>query len=69
MNASQWRLTDDWLPSGSCLAEDDREQKVLLFSGQWSHDYFQEKNPKVRLTKLPLVMQSEEKPGGAGRGR
>ncbi len=62
-------VTGDWLPSGSCLAEDDREQKVLLFSGQWSHDYFQEKNPKVRLTKLPVVMQTEEKPGGSGQGR
>jgi len=41
------------LPSGATLARDDQNQRVLLFTTDWSLDYFLEKNPAVRLLASP----------------
>jgi peptide chain release factor 3 len=40
--------------SGMTLAEDTEERAAILFPDEWSCNYFMEKNPRVRLTPIPL---------------
>ncbi len=47
--------------SGMTLAEDTEERAAILFPDEWSCNYFMEKNPRVRLTPIPLD-------SGAGAG-
>jgi peptide chain release factor 3 len=42
------------LPTGSALAANDENQRVILFTGDWAVDYFREKNPDVPLSELPF---------------
>jgi peptide chain release factor 3 len=57
----RWALTEDGaplddslLPTGARLAFDVADQPVVLFPEQWSCDFFAQRNPKVRLSALPL---------------
>ena len=43
------------LPLDACLARDDRGRRVVLFAGEWSCNFFQERNPDVRLGARPFV--------------
>jgi len=47
------------LPSGSRLAVDDRQQTVVLFPEEWACNFFVERNPKIKLLKLPGQEQTE----------
>lgn len=42
------------MPTGARMAKDSRGQPVVLFSDDWSADYFQQKNPEIRLARLPF---------------
>jgi peptide chain release factor 3 len=42
------------LPTGSALATNTENQRVILFTGDWAVDYFQEKNPDIALSELPF---------------
>ena len=42
------------LPTGARLAYDVANAPVILFSTQWACDYFGERNPKIRLSALPM---------------
>lgn len=41
------------LPTGSKIAHDTDQNPVVLFSNDWSANYFNQTNPKVPLTSLP----------------
>ncbi len=41
------------LPQGSIMAHDDQGRRVLLFTAEWSLNYFSEKNPSIRLLDSP----------------
>ena len=43
------------LPTGSRIALDSDGNEVVLFPNDWAADYFAQTNPKVPLSKLPLV--------------
>ncbi len=42
------------MPPNVCLARDDHGATVALFEGEWSHRFFQEKNPGISLGTPPL---------------
>jgi peptide chain release factor 3 len=57
----RWAGTEDGtpvdgsqLPTGARLAQDVAGKPVVLFQEQWSCDFFAERNPKVRLSALPV---------------
>ncbi len=50
-------LADAILPQGTRLATDSAGQQALLFVGDWQLSYFQERNPKIKLSALPLAGQ------------
>jgi peptide chain release factor 3 len=45
------------LPTGARLAFASAAQPVILFQDQWSCDFFIQRNPKIRLSALPLESQ------------
>ena len=45
-------LDESTLPTGSKLAIDVRGNTVILFSEQWSCDFFSQRNPEVPLSDL-----------------
>ena len=47
-------LDEKVLPTGARLAYDVANAPVILFSTQWACDYFGERNPKIRLSALPM---------------
>ena len=47
-------LDEKLLPTGARLAYDVANQPVILFNNQWACDYFGERNPKIRLSALPI---------------
>ena len=49
-------VTPEILPSSCRYALDARERPVALFSAEWELKFFQEKNPKVILHKLPSAL-------------
>ena len=48
------------LPTGARLAQDVAGKPVILFPEQWSCDFYAQRNPKVRLSALPLDNPQEE---------
>ncbi len=46
-------LNDQSLPNGCRIATDTHGRTVVLFDSDWTLKYFQDKNPKVELHKLP----------------
>jgi peptide chain release factor 3 len=48
------QLSDNILPTGAVFAQDKEENLVILFTGDWGLKYFQEKNPTITLSELPL---------------
>lgn len=46
-------VDETMLPSGARLATDVVGQTVILFTEEWSCNYFTERNPNVRLATLP----------------
>src|SRR5258706_8163942 len=60
----RWATTEDGteidtatLPTGARLAFDAGGKPVILFQEQWSCDFFAQRNPKVRLSALPVEAQ------------
>ena len=47
-------LDNSQLPTGARLAADAAGQPVILFQDQWSCDFFAQRNPKFRLSTLPV---------------
>lgn len=47
------RVTEAMLPSGARLATDVAGQTVILFTDEWSCNFFTERNPVIRLAALP----------------
>jgi peptide chain release factor 3 len=45
------------LPAGAAWALDTEERTVILFTSEWSNNYFIEKNPKILLSDIPFVLQ------------
>ncbi len=52
-------VRDGKLPMGCRLAADAAGRTVLLFNTDWELKYFSDKNPGVRLTKLPAGIRRE----------
>jgi peptide chain release factor 3 len=52
-------IDDTQLPTGARLAFDVAGKPVVLFQEQWSCDFFAERNPKVRLSALPVEEPAE----------
>src|SRR5204863_6019189 len=57
----RWAMTEDGspiddsqLPTGARLAFDTAGKPAILFQEQWSCDFFAQRNPKVRLSALPV---------------
>jgi len=48
------RIEGDHLPTGARLGQDVAGKPVILFQEQWSCDFYAERNPKVRLSALPV---------------
>ena len=48
------------MPSGSRLAYDAKDHPVILFGDTWACDYFIQKNPEIKISRLPFDI-----PGGA----
>jgi hypothetical protein len=46
------------LPAGAAWAWDTEERTVILFTSEWSNNYFIEKNPKIMLSDIPFVLQT-----------
>ncbi|NWF51160.1 MAG: peptide chain release factor 3 [Ignavibacteriaceae bacterium] len=45
------------LPAGAALAADTEERAVILFTSEWSMNYFKEKNPDVKLFSIPVFTE------------
>jgi peptide chain release factor 3 len=43
------------LPAGAAVAYDSDEREVILFTSEWSLNYFIEKYPKIALSDIPFV--------------
>jgi peptide chain release factor 3 len=63
----RWATTDrgiivdeSQLPTGARVAFDTAGKPVILFNDQWSCEFFAERNPKIRLSALPLEPYSVE---------
>ncbi len=48
------------LPAGAAWAVDPEENNIILFTSEWSMNYFKEKNPKVGLSDIPFKEESIE---------
>ena len=48
------------LPAGAAWAVDSEERTVILFTSEWSLNYFIERNPKVELSNNPFKEESLE---------
>ncbi len=53
-------LDDSLLPTGARLAFDAGGKPIILFSEQWSCDFFAQRNPKIKLSALPVDPQPVE---------
>jgi peptide chain release factor 3 len=47
------------LPTGCRLATDSAGRTAALFTSDWELNYFSEKNPDVRLSRLPAVIRRD----------
>ncbi len=66
LESSQWKvirwvvtengapIDETLLPTGARLAFDAAKNPVILFPDEWSCNFFAERNPKLRLSALPL---------------
>jgi peptide chain release factor 3 len=68
----RWVTTEDGapvdgalLPTGARVAYDAAGKPVILFPEQWSCDFFAERNPRVRLSALPVEVKDGEAVAGA----
>lgn len=43
------------LPSGSMLASDDQDRRVVLFEAEWTFNYFAQKNPAISFLDTPQL--------------
>ena len=59
----QAAIRDRKLPTGCRLATDAAGRTAALFNTDWELRYFTEKNPAVRLTRLPSVLQRVDNDG------
>jgi peptide subunit release factor RF-3 len=53
-------IDDSQLPTGARLGFDALGKPVILFQEQWSCDFFAQRNPKIRLSALPIERQAED---------
>jgi len=47
------------LPTGAKLASDAAGKPVILFTDEWSCNFYSDRNPKVRLSVLPFEKEPE----------
>jgi peptide subunit release factor RF-3 len=50
-------LEDIVLPAGAAIANDSSEEPVILFTSEWSLNYFKEKFPKIELSDIPFASE------------
>ncbi len=48
------RLANTLLPAGAAWAVDSQERKVVLFTSEWSLNYFIEKNSQIEISDVPF---------------
>jgi peptide chain release factor 3 len=60
VNAEAAPVEEAQLPTGARLAFDAANQPVVLFTEQWSCDFFAQRHPKVQLATLPPDAQLTE---------
>src|SRR5882724_3591401 len=53
-NKEGFPMEDSTLPTGSRLAFDVAGKPVILFPDEWSCNFFAQRNPKIRLSALPV---------------
>jgi len=53
-NNEGFPMEDSTLPTGSRLAFDVAGKPVILFPDEWSCNFFAQRNPKIRLSALPV---------------
>jgi peptide chain release factor 3 len=58
-------IDDSKLPTGARVALDAANQPVILFSDQWSCDFYAQKNPAIKLDLLPPGTAAEPVPAMA----
>jgi len=51
-------ITQIVLPAGAAFALDSEERQVILFTSEWSLNYFFEKHPKIVLADIPFKVQA-----------
>jgi peptide chain release factor 3 len=56
------------LPTGSQIAYDSHQQPVVLFANDWSAGYFNQTNPAVALSALPLEPEANGPASAPARG-
>jgi peptide chain release factor 3 len=68
----RWAVTENGqpvesttLPTGARIAYDAFGKEVLLFNDQWSCDFFADRNPRVRLSALPVEIPDAAAPVAA----
>jgi len=47
-------ITDEMLPTGARVADDGKGNLVILFTEDWTCQFFAERNPKIPLSTLPF---------------
>jgi peptide chain release factor 3 len=61
-------LDEELLPTGCKLAEDNKGRQVILFTEEWTCDFFHQKNPGIKTGRLPFdecfAVQGREKSSG-----
>lgn len=51
---SEKEISQIVLPAGAAFAYDSQENLVILFTSEWSLNYFMEKHPKIELSDIPI---------------
>lgn len=51
---SEEEIDEILVPSGGALADDTHGQPVVLLPGEWAQNYFNDKNPDIRVAELPF---------------
>jgi peptide chain release factor 3 len=57
------------LPTGSRIAKDSDDNPVILFSNEWSMNYFSQTNPKMELLTLPPSCALNDAPASGNQAK
>ena len=54
-----WRILV--LPAGAAIVNDASERTAILFTSEWSLNYFKEKFPKIELSDIPFEAEMADR--------